>query len=318
MGKENLIAKEEELNTPKYIFDQHWKSHEKLQEIISSCQLTKSDFIQNLLKWLAGTLDSEYALLLSWPNENNKMQIQEASIKNTPGLNSFNEIICFDCLRKKLNSEDADDEHLVLNVTLKIKELQEVNIQSLIAQKIITKERKFHGKQLLMVCNRKKPAFPGQVYVSYDNLCCDIAKWILQLHIIDSYQTGKGRYADAKKRFAETNVASSLVLFAKTSEEFLAFFDKNCSTPPASLIYDCLNSHISLFNAGAVTKHDLENLLVECEKHRLEEFKEIDSNLVRDAIARGYFVLGIYDNQLWEKGRALLESKKNKEDSEHE
>lgn len=318
MEKENIIAKEEELNTPQYIFEQHWKSHEKLQEIMSSCQLTKGDFIQNLLKWLAGTLDSEYALLLSWPNENNKMQIQDASIKTTPGLKTFDEITCFDCLRKKLNSENADDEHLVLNGTLTIKELQDVHIQSLLAQKIITKEREFQGKQLLMVCNRKKPAFPGQVYVSYDNLCCDIAKWILQLHIIDSYRSVRRRYDDAKKRFEETNIASSLVLFAKTSEEFLDFFDKNCSPPPASLIYDCLNSYISLFNAGAVTKHDLENLLEECEKLRLKESKEIDSNLVRNGIARGYFVLGIYDNQLWEKGRALLESKKNKGDSEHE
>jgi hypothetical protein len=303
------MSKEEKENSDRYIYKIHCKSQNILEELIFYKKSSTETLQKRVLKWLAETLDSDGAVLLSWPGKDKKMEIQE-QFTETSGLKSCIFLNCFERLREKLSSDNPDSDPLILDETSGICELQINDIKSLIAFKIITDEGEFKGKQVLMVCNRKKLALRGGSYVGFDFHYCYIAIWILKLHLSELYKLKSKGYQDALKRYKDTKIASSLQLLGETSHELLDLFKEYHAIPPLSLLYDCLDSSISLFNAGEKEPNELKKILKECEANFSQmnyNNNEIDSYFVRHALARGYFALGIKNKDYWEEGTKLLD-----------
>ena len=161
-----------------------------------------------------------------------------------------------------------------------------------------------------MVCNRRKLTLRGRSYVSYDYHYFYIAIWILKLHLTELYKLKNERYQDARKRYEASKIGSSLKLLGATSQELLELFNQYHAVPPLSLLYDCLNSHITLFNAGEKKEKELVKMLENCDEYLSQtnnRKSEVDLSFVKYALARGYFALGIESKEYWNKGRQLLE-----------
>lgn len=291
-----------EKDSSQYIFKRNWESQGIMEKVIYS----EDGLPKKVLKWIAGTLDSEDAFIFSWPDEEDQMQIHE-SVISTPGLKLCKTIICFERLKNWLSSTD---ESLVLNNTSGIEGFQKIHIKSPIAIKIETKEEGFRAKQILLVCNRKNPAAQDHMYISFDRFFCHIAQWIIQLHTSELFKLKNTRYNDAKERYKYNKIISSLILLGKTSNELLELYNQYSAEPPLRLLYDCLDTHIALFNAGQKEKKEFIELLEKCKKYWFEGIdkpRKIDPNFVRYALARGYFALGVHDNRYWLAGKNLLD-----------
>ena len=295
------------MDQAQYTYQLFSHSYLMLNEIVSSKQYSTEGFVAVLLNWVAKTFNSD-AFLLSWLDAKGLMRIQELAVINTPALKECKTLVCFDRLREWLDSDDEDP--WVYGDTSDMLELQNVHIKSLIVTKVFTREvEDFQGKQLLVVCNRASPAFEGNVYVGYDRLFLRIAQWMLLLYISDLYKLNLERYEDAKRRYEDARIASSLILVGETADKLLDLYNRYCARPPLPFLYDCLDAHIALFNAKQIDEGKLRKVLENCEKHWLAEIQESQSenlDLVRCALARGYFALGIQKNKDWIKGKELL------------
>jgi hypothetical protein len=291
-----------------YIYQRLWRSQDVMKEISLSKQYPIESLVVSFLTWLAKTLDSSDAVVLSWPDAEGLMTIQEPAFINTPALKECKTLSCFGRLREWLDSEDGGA--WACGDTSKVPELRDVHVESLIVTKVFaTGEEEFQGKELVVVCNRASPALEGNMYVGYDGWFCGIAQWVLGLYISDLYKLELRRYKDAKRRYEDTRIASSLILVGETAEKLLDLYDRYCARPPMLLLYDCLNAHVALFNARQIDEDKLRVVLDKCGKRwrtGVQESPSEDSDLVRCALARGYFVLGIQESGAWIKGTELL------------
>jgi len=238
------------------------------------------------------------------------MRIQKPAFINIVELGKHRVIFCFDELRAWLDNDSED--HWVCGDTSGILELQNAHIESLLVTKMFLREDAgfgFQGKELLVVCNRSNPALEEYMYVGYDRWFCNIARWVFALHTSDRYSLLLEKYKDARKRYEDAKSASSIILIGDTVVDLLAFYSQYNATSPLPLLYDCLDTHIALFSAGQKNENELRAVLEDCEKHwlaRVQGDPVEDSDLVRCALARGYFALGIEYDDDWARGKQLL------------
>lgn len=274
---------------------------------LSTPHPTKS-LVGNLLEWVASTLDSSDAFLLSWPDNNGLMYIREPAFLTTPTLTVHKSIKWFEMLEELERTDEQ--ESLAFSTTANIRELQEIGIESVIITKVIAHGKaEFTGKGLLVVCNRKKPASGKWMYFGYDLVFLNIVKLILQMHISELYLTAYERYISAKQRYRDAQIVSSLMQVGRTALDLLEVYGRYSAAPSIELLNNCLNSYITLFAANQIKANELRALLGNFEEFwlpKIQERQKQAKSLMRYIIARGYFVLGVQDSADWLKGRQVL------------
>ena len=235
------------------------------------------------------------------------MQIQKPAFITTSALEKCDVIRSFDKLTGLLNQKTQ--EPLAFDTTDDITELQNAGIKSAIVIDIVVKgEAGFVGRELLFVCNRNKPAIGTRVYLSYDYLFCNIVRLVLQLYISERFYSAYKRYKNARERYLDAKLVSSLILVGETALNLLDEYRRYSAVPPTVVIYDCLDSYIGLFNTKQISENKLESVLNECKQWLPQE--QIGQNsrldLIRHALARGYFILGTERENGWRTGKSLL------------
>lgn len=274
-----------------------------LREIVSSQRYTTDSFTASLLDWVAQVLGSD-VLLLSWPDSKGLMHIQERKVLYTAALEQCATVECFDELGKWL--DNTEDHFWARDDLSAIPGLENSPLKSIMAAKVLTTQQGFESKQLLVACNRKEIALEDKRYLGYDRLFLGIAQWMLLIYISDRYKQNTERYQDSRVRYKDAKSMGALDLVGETAHGLLRLYIQYCARPPADLVYECLDTHIALFSANH-QESGLRTLLETCEKHWREEIQSNQDWIpVRAALARGYFAMGIQNDQDWIKGDQFL------------
>jgi len=279
------------------------------EAILGPSRALGGDVIFEILELIAKTLDSQGAFLLSLAGDNRSLQIR-ACYTSVPGLERLKGVKCFDKLRRWLES---DRELWSLDDTSAIPELYNVHIKSILAMKISVNVGQREGKALLMVCNRDSYAFEEyeRRYTTYDALLCEVTEGPLRLYVAGQYRLLKQRYDDAKQRYTEARSSSALMLVGDTAKDLLALYRQYLVTPPGTIVQDYIDAHVTLFNSKGIDASRLREVLEECEDGYLASIRKSEPEgaaLVCYALARGYFALGVQNNEDWVKGGKLIAS----------
>ncbi len=270
------------------------------------------EFIPTILKWVAETLESEDALLLSKPDSKDRMFVVKSGGKEIKG-NKY--LMCEKAIKTWMQNTNVP---LSLNDTTHYSSLQSHKINSFLIVRLNIESPELRRtdicsakafQEFLFVFNRLSSGLNEHKYCNYDFKFCTLIISLFELYFHDSYKMSWDRYCEAKNTHIQPNNIYSLKGLQNAAHELIDFYKDHRVTPPASIFYDYLDSIIALYNAKQISANALAKELDDCHKLYLSGKVEVNYDDVLYALSRGFFALGTQDTLKWNKGKKYLDNK---------